>query len=283
MSTNLPMHVALVSEISQGTLSFSDLTQVSAAISKQVARDFSPIWGVNATVDPFAKLKDVPPGYWPVIVKENIGEPSAAGFHTDKNGNPFALVQYSASWSLTVSHETLEMLADPFGNRVVASVSPLDGKSRVEILVEVCDPSEDDSFSYTINGITVSDFYTPHYFDPIASAGVSYSFTNAIKKPRQVLKGGYLSYHDLTSDHWMQIQMFGAKQTVQDLGVMGTKGGHSIREQIDALTRVPVLEKGLPKTSKTVTSSARLCKALDASSTSKAEVWTKQIKEILSK
>ncbi len=283
MSTQLPMHVALVSEISQSTLSFSDLTQVSAAVSKQVARDFGPIWGVNATVDPFVSLKDVPSGYWPVIVKENIGEPSAAGFHTDKNGNPFALVQFSASWSLTVSHETLEMLADPFGNRVVASVSPRDNKSRVEILVEVCDPSEDDSFSYTINGVAVSDFYTPHYFDPVASAGVAYSFTNAIKKPRQVLKGGYLSYHDLTTDHWMQIQMFGAKPTVQDLGVMGTKGGKSIREQIDALTRVPTLEKGLPKTAKMVMSSARLVKASNASSCCKAEAWTKQISEILDK
>ena len=124
MADQLPVHVALVSEMPQSTLSSSELSQVSAAIQKQVSRDFGPVWNVNATVDSFPNLDDVPLGYWPVIVMEDIGNPGAAGFHQDKNGNPYALVQFSDSWSLTASHETLEMLADPFGNRVVASVAP---------------------------------------------------------------------------------------------------------------------------------------------------------------
>lgn len=41
-----------------------------------------------------------------------------------------------------------------------------------------------------MNGVTVSDFYTPHYFDPVVNPAVRYSFTAAIKKPRDVLKGG---------------------------------------------------------------------------------------------
>jgi hypothetical protein len=280
---NLPMHVALVSEMDAADLSFSELATVSAAISKQVARDFAPIWEVNATVDPFPSLNDVPPGAWPVIIKADIGDPSAAGFHTDQNGNPFALVQFSPSWGLTASHETLEMLADPFGNRVVSSKSPVDNKTRVEILVEVCDPSEDASFSYTIDGVTVSDFYTPRYLDPVTASGIRYSFTGSILKARQVLKGGYISFHDLATDHWMQVTFFGAKPTTVDLGKLSTAGGQSIRSQIDRQTRVPQLEKGLPKSDKVMTLARSLMKAVDAGSNAKAEMWRAHIKELTGK
>ena len=280
---NLPMHVALVSEMDASDLSFSELSTASAALSKQISRDFGPIWGVNATVDAFPSLDDVPPGYWPVIIQEDIGEPTAAGFHTDKNGNPFALVQFSPSWGLTASHETLEMLADPFGNRVVSSLSPVDDKTRVEILVEVCDPSEDSDFSYTIDGVTVSDFYTPSYLDPVTAPGVRYGFTNALKKSRQVLKGGYISFHDLTTDHWNQLKFFGSKPQVEDLGILSTANGQSIRAQIDRRTRVPSLEKGLPKTDKVVTRARLLMKSVDAGSTAKAAMWRAHCKELMSR
>jgi hypothetical protein len=283
MAESLPRHVALVSEINQSKLSSSELTTVSAAISKQVARDFGPIWGINATVDVFTSLDDVPPGYWPVVVEEDIGDPSAAGFHTDKDGNPMALVQFSSSWSLTVSHETLEMLADPSGNRVVASVSPADDKSRVEILVEVCDPSEDVAFSYSIDGVTVSDFYTPRYFDADAASDARYSFTGSIKKPRQVLKGGYISFHDLVSDHWKQITFFGAKPKTVDLGVMGVKSGESIREQVDRKTLVIPFVKGFPRSGEVLSQTRSLGKGVTASSNAKARAWRSLIKDLKGK
>ncbi|MFO1095870.1 MAG: hypothetical protein U0992_21575 [Planctomycetaceae bacterium] len=46
----------------------SQLTRVAAALSKQVERDFAPIWNVEATVDAFDRLEDVPSDYWPIIV-----------------------------------------------------------------------------------------------------------------------------------------------------------------------------------------------------------------------
>ena len=119
-------HIALVSQTKK--VSLDPLMRGSAALQKQVARDFGPIWGVRATVDAFGKLKDVPLGYWPVIVRDDIGFPGAAGIHLDKGGQPYALVQYSADWVLTTSHEILEMLADPFGNRLVAGQSPKPGR-----------------------------------------------------------------------------------------------------------------------------------------------------------
>jgi hypothetical protein len=226
--------LALVSE--SASISFSDLTRVSAALQKQAARDLSPVWDISATVDGFAKLEDVPVGYWPIIVRDDIGY-DAAGIHLDKDNQPFALVSSGDGWSVTTSHETLEMLVDPFGNRLVAGDSPKEDQGRVEFLVEVCDPSEGADFGYTVNGITVSDFYTPHFFDPIRSNGVQYSYTGAIKEPRQVLRGGYLSWHDPVSDHWWQLQFFGAQGQFVDLGKMtaSAKEG-SLRAQIDRNT-----------------------------------------------
>lgn len=233
---NLTRHVAIVSDVD--SIGFSEVSKVSAAIQKQVTRDFGPIWDIEATVDPFAKLEDVPTDYWPVIIRTNIGAPGAGGFHSDNTGNPFALVKASSDWSLTASHETLEMLADPFGNRTVAGDSPKPDQGRVEFLVEVCDPSEGADFGYTSNGILVSDFYTPRFFDPIQAPSVRYSFTGAITEPRQVLSDGYLSWHDPISDHWFQLRFFG-QRTFADLGVLNASNG-SIRSQIDAITEQAV-------------------------------------------
>lgn len=206
------VHVALVPDNVQ--VDPSEVTRVAAAVSRQVQTDFASVWTVSATVDPFTKLEDVPLGYWPVIIRQNVK--GAEGYHQDKNGQPFALIAFHDNWSVTASHETLEMLADPFGSKLNAGVI-LDqaqadpnytGSSSVEYLVEICDPSEDVQFGYMIDGISVSDFYTPRFFDPVQSPGVRYSFTGAIDTPRKVLNGGYISWHDLASDHWWQLRMF---------------------------------------------------------------------------
>jgi hypothetical protein len=124
---------------------------------------------------------------------------------------------------------------DPRGVRVIAGQSPKAGQHRVNFLVEVCDPSEDEKFGYTVNGVLVSDFYTPHFFDPVAVAGAHISFTGAITKPRQVLPGGYLSWHDPKTDHWFQETYFGRKPVFRDLGKM-TQSAKSIRRQIYDVT-----------------------------------------------
>ena len=158
------INLALVSEVDGHDP--SDVSRVAAALQRQAMRDFNPIWQVSATVDAFPRLEDVPIGYWPMIVETDIDVPGAAGVHEDKDGQPFALIAMSDSWSLTASHEMLEMLADPFGKRIIPGKSPKRGQGRVEFLVEVCDPCEADQFAYTVNDILVSDFYTPRFFDP---------------------------------------------------------------------------------------------------------------------
>ena len=90
------VQVALVSQTS--SVSLGELVKVSAALQKQVSRDFAPIWKVNATVDSFATLGDVPLGYWPVILRDDVAKNyQAAGIHLDKSGQPFALVQTAST------------------------------------------------------------------------------------------------------------------------------------------------------------------------------------------
>lgn len=223
--------VALVSEVDE--ISPAQLSRVAAALQKQVSRDFGPIWEVSATVDAFPTLDDVPVGYWPVVVRYEIDD-DAAGYHKTEDGQPLALVVYAGDWALTCSHECLEMLADPSGDRLVAGQSPKEGQGRVLFLVEVCDPSEDGQFAYTVNGVAVSDFYTPHFFDPVENPGARYSFTGAIERPHQVLEGGYLSWFDPQSRHlWQQTWFKGPRPKFVD---HGAPSGRSLREFSDSQT-----------------------------------------------
>jgi hypothetical protein len=269
--------VALVSEVQD--LSFSDLTRTSAALQKQAIRDLSGLWDVQATVDAFHQLEDVPLGYWPIIIETDIGV-DALGIHLDKDGQPFALVSLTDGWQLTASHEALEMLVDPFGNRLVAGDSPKPDQGRVEFLVEVCDPSEAAAFGYTVNGITVSDFYTTAYFDPIQAVGVRYSFTGVITEPRQVLQGGYLSWHDPVSDHWWQEIFFGNRPQFRDLGQLTQQPHQSLRTMIDRLTKAESLQ-GMFGNKEELQVAARSYRGrVSRPSQSKAQVWRAQIAEL---
>jgi hypothetical protein len=230
---NFIRQLALVSEST--SIDFSEASRVAAALDKQATRDFAPLWEIRASVHAFATLEDVPLGYWPMVVQDDIGVEGAAGIHQDKDGQPFALIDAGRDWNLTASHECLEMLADPFGNRTIAGPSIKSGQGRVNYLVEVCDPSEAAQFAYTVNDLLVSDFYTTSYFDPVVASGVRYSFTGAITKPRDVLKGGYLSWQDPISDHWFQARFFGSALEFADLGQIDASKG-SLRSQIDAMT-----------------------------------------------
>jgi hypothetical protein len=277
----LLQQLALVSE-SNG-VPLGDVMRVAAALQKQASRDLAPIWEISATVDAFEKLEDVQPGYWPMIIRDDIGF-DAAGIHLDRDGQPFALISASSdldTWALTASHETLEMLVDPFGNRLVAGDSPKSGQGRVEFLVEVCDPSEAAQFGYSVNGILMSDFYTPRFFDPIAAAGVRYSFTGAITEPRQVLRGGYLSWHDPVSDHWWQEIFFGATPQFRDLGQLNASAG-SIRGQIDRLTAAETARAIQPGRA-AATAAGLVASFVQDSAASKAAHWREQIGALLTR
>ncbi len=238
----LTIHVALVADTE--AVSRREVTRVAAALDKQVTRDFGPLWGGLATVDPVFSLEDVPVGYWPIVLRDRIKVPGADGFHKDRFGQPFARVALTDSWSLTASHECLEMLADPFGDRMIPGPSPKEEEGRVSYLVEVCDPPESEEFAYTANDVLVSDFITPSFYDPVKAEGTRYSFTGAVKEPRQVLEGGYISWRNQTNEHIEQLFVTNGKKEFADLGVWHPSS-RSVREFVDSKTEHPGLDRGL--------------------------------------
>ena len=221
-------HIALVSESPK--VSLADLMPVCAALQKQATRDLGPVWNIQATVDCFATLEDIPPGYWPLTVIRNPPGEVKGGIHEDRAGQPFAIVPDTDGWSISASHEVMEMLVNPFSRRTASGQSPSPTQGRVDFLVEISDPCQ--AFGYSINGIAVSDFYTPNYFDPVTNSAVRYSFTGSIQAPKQVLRGGYLSWFDPVSGHWFRQSFFGSTPRIIDIGVLVPAANMNFRSLI---------------------------------------------------
>jgi hypothetical protein len=186
----------------------------AAALNVQVTRDLPQFWTVQATVQYLPNHGKIPAGVWPVQLVKSL-PPGEGGFHMDKHNQPYAKVIASPSddsWTIDASHETLEMLVDPYGNRMQSSTAIeivgdtiQDGTGQFNYLVEACDPCEANNYGYSIQGIAVSDFITPHFYDPLATPGTRYSFTGALTAPRQILQGGYISFVNQETDEWQQI------------------------------------------------------------------------------
>jgi hypothetical protein len=200
----LTTQVALVPLEPQDDAFNSQLTVVASSLQTQVTRDFGPVWGVSAVVSAFLNLEDVPPQYFPVILTTEDLPGDHHGFHIATDGRPFALVHLDDTWSLSASHELLEMVLDPNGDLTVSGPSIADEavkttpiedyveQGTVDYLVEPCDPVE--SSTYEINGVTVSDFVTPSFYDEYSAAGRQYSFLGSVTEPFQMLAAGYLSW-----------------------------------------------------------------------------------------
>lgn len=243
----LDHHIALVPGHQMGPRHrqavLTELAAVAAALQVQVMRDFRPLWHIEATIGIFPTIRDVPVGHWPIVIKDKINAADELGFHLDKHNQPSALVAYTPDWSITMSHEVLEMLVDFSGNRTVAgpSIHPDHPNHRVRYLLELCDPCEDSTYRYTINGVAVSDFITPAYHDPQDTHGARYSFAGHIKRPRQVLPNGYLVWHDPIVGKWFRWDQ-GETSGADDFEistVTGMQGKRSLREHVNTKTPPP--------------------------------------------
>jgi hypothetical protein len=220
----------------------------AAALNMQVTRDLPQFWPIKATVRFLPSAQKVPVGVWPVRLVKKL-PPGEGGFHLDKHNQPFAEViasPGSEEWTIDASHETIEMLVDPSGNRLQASQAIeisgdkiQDGTGEFQYLVEACDPCEADNFAYSVQGIAVSDFITPHFYDPVVTSGTRYSFTGAITAPRQILPGGYISFVDPETDELEQI-LFVDPNSPPQLVDLGPATGLSLRAWVDRHTHETV-------------------------------------------
>lgn len=201
-------------------------TQVSAvipALQMQVSRDFAPIWGVDADLDFVPTGEQPPPGHWLLVVLDNSDVAGDLGYHDlTAEGLPMGKIfagtdiYYGSSWTVTASHELLEMLGDPDINLYAMSMSGFDvNQNTVGRLYayEVSDPCEADRDGYniTIDGVTtlVSDFVFPAWFEGSrATSSTQFDFQNRIINPFELLPGGYSSLYDMTGGTgWQQISV----------------------------------------------------------------------------
>jgi len=274
-------HIAVISQTP--ALSLDRLSLATAAIQKQVTDDFGPIWNVTATVDCFPTLDSKPQDYLPVVIRENIGV-TAVGVHlSDDAERVFALVTYrDEDWTITLSHEILEMLVDPFGVRFPLGPSPADDGSTVEYLAEVCDPCQDLSFGYPVNGVTVSDFVIPAFYD--AEGPGHYDFRRHIDRPRRLLPGGYFTWRDLATRDWWLTSLEEDELTNELLGPVLPPLDVHLRSAIDrrvkqALKEQQTRRKRKQKNKKKPTTAVRSPKE---SAKAQAEWWQRQIDRVCS-
>ncbi len=237
------LHIRVGLADTTGSVDNQTMAAAAAALNIQVTRDVPKFWNVDASVEYLTDPHSIPQGVWPVFIVEEL-PPGEGGFHMTRHNQPYAKIVAtpgSDEWTVDASHETIEMLVDPNGNRLqtataiqIADDKIVDGVGKFEYLVEACDPCEADASTYTINGIRVSDFITPDFYDPSPSTAVQYSFNGTLTKPRQILPGGYISFVDPNSSELQQILWLGPKPELRDLG---PATGSSLRAFVDGKTR----------------------------------------------
>jgi hypothetical protein len=237
------------------------MAAAAEALNVQVTRDLPQFWNVHATVSYRPDPNSIPQGMWPVQLVKSL-PPDEGGFHMTRHNQPYSKVIVtpgSDDWTIDASHETVEMLVDPYGNRLQTSNAITvnqgqigDAEGKYEYLVEACDPCEANNCAYQIDGILVSDFITPDFYDPAATASARYSFSGAVKKPRQILPGGYISWVDPQTSEMKQILWVDPSQrpTIRNLGP--APEGLSLREFVEGRTYGLAYKKRVPPPKATV-------------------------------
>jgi hypothetical protein len=166
---------------------------VVAALNDQI-RIVSQAWSVSATIEWQPSLEAMRPECIPLVILAHDAPFRDHGIHLTLAGRPFALIKSGpgSSWSRYASHELIELLCNPYGGRTTPARSLKEEQGEVDYLVEVCDPCE--YSTYKIENVVVSDFVTPDYYQAKTGGDTSYSHEGLIKKPLQLLAGGYIAW-----------------------------------------------------------------------------------------
>lgn len=201
----------IISVINQtaGEISDADLLAAIRAINKQIAYDFAPYWNMPATLrlegslqkQPHANLAaSVMGGDAVLYVWSATANGDPEGFH-DRNfrGIPYGVVYSEVSeqtgdpWSVTLSHEALELVADPQGNNYVMRPAVHDPRKKVFFWFEMCDAVS--SQTYEIDGIAMQNFLLPAYFEPPVP-GARTNFLGTDLEPFGIAPQSYVGYYD---------------------------------------------------------------------------------------
>jgi hypothetical protein len=208
------IHIQVVNEST--VLTALQVSQCVAALQMQLDEDYTPNYGIKVTLA-IVPAGTVPnPRVWELVFLDDSDQAGALGYHeTTVNDDPIGFVfartaiNDGESWTVTASHELLEMLGNP-GISAVKELDNPDGSMTFHFK-EICDPCEDDSYGYTKTlscgaAILVSDFVLPRYWDSNAPKDVKFDIQGHITKPFEILPGGYISVLQVPANiQWEQI------------------------------------------------------------------------------
>jgi hypothetical protein len=211
-------------------LSDAEIRPVVDALQKQVSNDFRPAWGIDAKLNFVPGTTTPPSGAWWLAILDDSDQAGALGYHDlTSEGLPLGKVfagtdlKYGYTWSVTASHELLEMLADPNINLTVL----LQNSETAGTLYayEVCDACEADGDGYDIGAVRVSDFVFPSWFEDFRAEGsTQFDQTNRIQSPLQLLSGGYIGAFDVTAGSgWHQVTAEKLPANLLSRGNVGTR------------------------------------------------------------
>lgn len=170
------MVISVVNHTS-GKVTDAEAQGVIRAINRQIAEDFEPYWSLGATLRLEGKTGRQPDqlnlpdmrGDAVIYLWDESDVANALGYHDRNNrGIPFGFVftellrGLNEPWSVTLSHEALELIADPDANLLVMGPHPGDPQRDVFHWYEMCDAVQDET--YSIDDVEVSNFVLPLYF-----------------------------------------------------------------------------------------------------------------------
>jgi len=173
-----------------------EVERIVKAVQRQVTEHFKPAWGLQARL----VFNEEPPKAMKVVVKDNAAaeQKGYLGYHF-VNGLPvtyvFAMddIAQQGEFSSTLSHEVLEMLADPDVNLFAQGFYRDRAGRRHSAFMpyEVCDAVE--TSIYTIDGVEVSNFVLPEWFEPEHADGLmKMDYLGVLDGPFMLAPGGYI-------------------------------------------------------------------------------------------
>lgn len=163
----------------------SCLRALAKSLKAQVNEDIYPVWGVKAEIWWYASVSDWQskgPGTWPIFITPNCPYPCnypgwsgpGGGFHWNIGTLPYVHYWYNGGGekasSHPISHEMLEMIFNPLPANYYKFVQ----YGKYQYALEVADPVWPRSMGYTKEGLTVSNWTKPGYFQPGAQGPFDY-------------------------------------------------------------------------------------------------------------
>lgn len=199
-----------------GKLSDEKVQEGIRAVNRQLAHDFKPNWHVSAELrlegtigaKPAASRLPELRGDAIIYLWDEVNVDDALGFHErNAQGIPFGFVftelvkELDEPWTVTLSHEALELVGDPEVNLLVAGPHPADPELEVFHWYEMCDAVQDER--YKVDGIWVSNFVLPLYFTADQERGGRNDFLGRLNRktglPLQsfgINPGGYIGFYN---------------------------------------------------------------------------------------